>query len=216
MKKIFVFFFIICNGYIFSQKENNNSIFSNYDISLLGGINFEKISNTNGAIYVEVATNIFSNIHFKLFTGYYKSISDKNYALNSYKYVAIDDYKKYFTFSYDVLKTKYQVIPMGLGLTYLMNYENFIPYLLIDLSYNLIDPLTEKTQELKLGEYDTLEEVPINFKNIDILPNNSFGFSTGFGSKFPLTSKIELNLRYLLKIDNEIINTHQILIGITF
>lgn len=213
MKKIIVLV-VLLSGVIFSQESKNNFL-SSPELSLFGGISSENFSDIEGVYYFEGAANITQNLFAKLSLGYYKSVSTNSYTINTYKLVAIDNYKKYHTISYDVVKTEYQVYPIVLGLQYYFYANNFTPYLFFDFSFNFIDPLTFKTPESWVGTYDTIEEIPIEYKNVDVLPNNSFGLSLGFGAKYNLFSKIKLNFRYLYKLDSEIFNTHQILIGLS-
>jgi len=46
------------------------------------------------------------------------------------------------------------------------------------------------------------------------LPTSSLGVSLGGGVKFALSEAIDIDLRYYYKIDNEIVNTHHILVGL--
>jgi len=115
------------------------------------------------------------------------------------------------------LKTKYDIVPLSLGLQYVFTHDVFSPYVFFDASYNFIDPLTYKTPELvKDGGYDTYEEIPAMYKSSNHLPNSSFGLTFGVGTTYKIFSSIGLDLRYLFKYDNEIPDTHQLLIGILF
>lgn len=215
IKKVLFAFFLICTNFINAQTEISH-LFSRYNYSLMSGISSEKFSHIFGVIYFEGSTNLTENIFIKLTAGYYKSISYSNYTVNTNKFVKINDYEKYYTVSYEVYNTEYRVIPILLGLEYYLFEQKFSPYFSIDASYNLIDPLTKKSQEIKHSEYDNYSEVPISFRNTDNIPNESFGLSFGVGSKLKISSQISTNIRYIYKIDSEIINIHQVIFGISF
>jgi len=214
MKNVIVLI-IISSNVFYSQEKKESKVFTSTKISFFGGINFENFSDINEAFYFEGATNITQKLYTSFSLGYYKSVSSNNYTVNSFKYVNIDDYEKYHTITYEVIKTEYQVVPFTIGLQYYFKRNGLIPYLVFDFNYNLIDPLTFKTPELWVGTYETIEDIPMKYKSIIELPNSSLGLSLGLGIKYNLFSKFDFNFKYLYKIDNEILNTHQFLLGIS-
>lgn len=213
--KIFIIFYLILNIFIYSQEIKEDDFFTIYDISLLGGLNLETSGITKGTLVFECAKNIFSKVDIKIFTGYYKTLSTKNYNVFSYQYVIIENYKKYHTLNYAVKKTYYTILPIGFGFNYYLSTKHLKPYLLCELSYNLIDPLTEKTMSTIQSIYDTYEEIPNKYKNANKLPNDAFGISIGLGCKIPINSNYAFNVRYIFKSDQKIPNTHHILFGLT-
>lgn len=216
MNRYLVILLYAISNLIYPQTINESKAFSSSQFSLLGGLNFSNNYKILGSFYAEGATNLFTNMYLKLSLGYYKSLSEETYEVNTYKELNIGTDKKFYTVKYNVLNTNYQVIPVSVGLIYFKNIGNFEPYTIVDLSYNLIDPLLTKTREIKVTEYDYLNQIPSEFLKKNNLTNDSVSFALGIGCKYIVNSKLELNLRYLYKFDNEISNTNQILIGITF
>ena len=100
---------------------------------------------------------------------------------------------------------------------YNFSINSITPYLTVDGSYNIISPSLERSY----GEswmLDPREEIPEEFLNGEIpdLPTNSFGLSLGGGVMYAISSKVDLDFRYYYKYDNEIDNTHHLLVGIVF
>ncbi len=85
-------------------------------------------------------------------------------------------------------------------------------YLFTEVGYNLIDPITQKTGPTIQNQYQTFEELPLEFRSIDELPNDSFKLLIGF----PISSIFRLDVRYLNQIDSEIIYSQQMLLGVIF
>ena len=217
MKNIFVILLIVTNCLLFAQEVEKTTFLSSSEFGVYGGMSFNTLSHIYGSVCFEAKTNLSSNIKIKLSAGYYQIFSFDQYTVNTYKYVHIDDYKKYNTITYDVLKTKYEVIPLAFGAQFiLLNHNASAYYVFFDATYNLIDPLTYQTPEIRLGEYDSLTNIPSNYKNLRVLPNNSYGLALGVGSNYQLFSSFSLDIRYFYKYDSKIINTHQLLIGVVF
>ena len=216
MKNLIAILFIIGSS-IFAQEATKSNFFSTREFGVYGGLNLNKFSNVYGSVYFEGKTNLSENINIKLSVGYCRVFSFDQYTVNGYKYHNFGENRQYHVFSYDVLKTKYDIVPLSLGLQYVFTHDVFSPYVFFDASYNFIDPLTYKTPEsVKENGYDTYEEIPAMYKSSNHLPNSSFGITFGVGTTYKLFSKIGLDLRYQFKYDNEIPDTHQLLIGILF
>ena len=66
--------------------------------------------------------------------------------------------------------------------------------------------------------YLSFEDLPDEFKtnNQEALPENSFSVSVGAGATYPISANLNLDFRYFYKIDSQIINTHNFVVGITF
>ncbi len=212
--KTLIILFILVSSFHAQQKRGSKA-FSSYEFTLLGGASFEKSEKMYGAGYFEGITNIYDNAKLKLGVGYYSHISQNSYRVNSYKFVKIEGVEKYNTITYQVKRVEYQAIPISAGILYSFKGENIIPYLTADIGYSFIDPLPIKTSDSFVNEYDTFEEIPENYREIDVLPNSSFTYSIGAGLNYKLSDLFTLNLRYLYRIDSEIANTHQVLLGLS-
>ena len=216
MKNILRIFLIVSNSLIFAQVTGKPACFSSSEFGVYGGMNFNTLTHIYGSVFFEARTNLSSNINLKASAGYNQIYSFEQYTVNTYKYVHIDDYRKYKSIIYNVLKTKYEVIPFSVGAQFVLNNNVTTYYTFFDVTYNLIDPLTFQSSETSIGEYDSMDDIPNEFKETRILPNNSYGFSIGVGAMYQLFSSLNLDIRYLYKYDSEIIDTHQLLIGFVF
>lgn len=132
-----------------------------------------------------------------------------------YKFIRIERVEKYNAITYQVKRVEYQAIPISVGILYSFKGENIIPYLTADIGYSFIDPLPIKTSDSFVNEYDTYEEIPENYRKTDVLPNSSFTYSVGVGLNYKLSDLFALNLRYQYRIDSEIANSHQVLLGLS-
>lgn len=213
LKKSIVILFLL--SITINAQIKNNRPFTTYEYSLLGGISFEESSKMYGAGYFEAITNIYDNAKLKLGVGYYSHVSQNSYRVNSYKFARIEGVEKYNAITYQVKRVEYQTIPISAGILYSFKGKNIIPYLTADIGYSFIDPLPIKTSDSFVNEYDTFDEIPEAYRKTDVLPNGSFTYSIGAGLNYKLSDLTAMNLRYQYRIDNEIANTHQILIGVS-
>lgn len=218
MKNVFFLLIVVLNSLLFSQEQRKTTFFSSPEFGFYCGINFITILDIWGSFYFEGKTNLSSHLNLKLSVGYSKSYSSDTYNVKTYDFVSINNIEKYFAISYDVIKKEYQIIPISFGLQYSFNRNIFTSYTLVEFGYNLIDPNIHKSQSKPIGKYDSYDELPNGYKNehIEILPNGSYSIGLGIGTMYRLSSVFNLDIRYLYKIDSEIINTHQLLIGFSF
>jgi len=215
MKKIIVVT-VLLSTIIFSQENNSSSPFSNFIFGVYGGINFEEVSEVGGAFYIEGKTNLTSNLNLKFSVGYYKSIESINYTTRgSSGPIDIDTLTLFFAGENYFSHRVYDILPISFGLQYIFKNETVSPYILLEGNYNYID--TKRVRDGGIAwSYLTYEEIPDEFKNnvAETFPNESFGVGLGIGALYNLKKNIDLDFRYIFKYDSEIINTHQILIGI--
>jgi len=169
-----------------------------------------------GAILMEGKFHLSRDLLIKLSFGYSKLISPHNYTVKSHTVINFGDNKTYSAILYEIYKTEYNVIPISLGLQYIINYSTFNPYIFTEIGYNLIDPLSFKSPSIHLDNFSSYGDLPLEFRNFDVLPNGSYKLAIGVGFKYPISSIFGLDLRYLTQVDSEIINSQQLLVGITF
>lgn len=215
MKKIIVLVTLL-TSIVFSQENNRAKSFSNFNFGVYGGVNFESISEIGGAFYIEEKSNLTSNLNLKLSLGYYRTIESTNFTVLSIRESTIDSFTHYSTTASNVSKIIYDLIPISLGFQYVFRNPTFSPYIALDGSYNFIDYKTVRKTYTR--SYSTYEDIPDEFKNYmpNSYPNNSFGIALGFGALYKIKQNLEIDFRYLFKYDNEIINSHQILMGLNF
>ncbi|MEE9431222.1 MAG: hypothetical protein V3V16_09290 [Melioribacteraceae bacterium] len=216
MKQIlFVLLFISINV----LKAQENKPFSNFDFGFYGGINFYNTDNIRGDFLVELKTNLTSSLKLKASTGYFRSIQPKSYTVRKYsKNTIIDTVPKFFASKHNLVSKNYDIFPLTLGIQYNFNQSIFSPYLSIDVVYNFINTFLE-TSPPEVWSYNSIDEIPAEFKEKqkdEELPNNSYGIILGVGTSYNISSKLNLDIRYMFKYDNKIINTHHFIIGIYF
>ncbi len=183
------------------------------NFSVWGGADFNKVGSS---FYFETYFPILQATEIKLSVGIYNTYSSNTYTVNTYKNVHIADYNKIHLISYNVTGTDYTVIPFALGVNYTFDFETFAPFFSVDVNYNLIDPNTIQTNETVQGVLDVNESVPEEYRTANVLPGYSFGINLAAGGKFEIYSNLTLGIRYQFNIRKEIVNSHQLLVGIYF
>ena len=216
MKKIlFVLLFISFNV----LKAQENKPFSNFDIGFYGGINFYNTDNIRGDFLVELKTNLISSLKLKASTGYFRTIQPYSYTVRKYsENTIIDSLPRFFAGKYNLVSKNYDIFPLTLGIQYNFNQSILSPYISIDAVYNFIDAFID-TSPPEVWSYNSIDEIPAEFKEnqkYEKLPDNSYGIILGAGTSYQISSKLNLDVRYLFKYDNKIINTHHFIIGIYF
>jgi len=214
MKKRIIICLVICTSFIFSQEKVEKHVSPHF--SLHGGINFTDVKNLWGAFLFEGKTPVSKNLLIKLSFGYTNLIKSRNYTVNSFTERKIENILAYEAVSYEISKIEYQIIPISVGLQYNINSSLFHPYTFMELGYNLIDPKSYKEKYQVLFEYDKYGELPLEHRNVDVLPNGSYKVAIGVGFNYLLTTKLGLDVRFLTQIDSELIESNQLLVGLSF
>ena len=84
-----------------------------------------------------------------------------------------------------------------------------------NFSYNFV---SVKTDIAGIGtwSYRTFDKIPSEFRNkyVETYPNNYYGIA--FGTSYNLSKRVNIDLRYLYKINNETFNTNNFLLGSIF
>jgi opacity protein-like surface antigen len=215
MKKI-IFTLLIISFNVLEAQENKP--FSNFDIGVYGGINFYNSSNIGGDFFVELKTNLISSLKLKLSTGYFRTIQPYSGTVRTYDENIIDTIPKYFAAKYDYVSKNYDVFPISLGIQYIIVSSTFSPYFTVDAVYNFMNASITTTPP-EVWSYNSIEEIPDEFKGKqkdEELPDNSYGIILGAGTSYRISSKLNLDFRYLFKYDSEILNTNHFIIGIYF
>ncbi|MEW5844196.1 MAG: hypothetical protein AB1775_13130 [Bacteroidota bacterium] len=216
MKKILVFGFIFYCSILSAQSKINSAPFSELNYGIYGGINFGNNSETGGSFLFEFNANLISNLNLNLSLGYSKSYKTEAYTVKSYRTGSINNVQYFWAEQYEVNKKGYDVFPVSVGFQYVFNEQSFIPYILGSLNYKLVDARIYSSPGTT-WTYNSFDELPDEFrtKHVEQFPNHSYGLDFGIGVIYPIFSKLSIDLRYYYEIDNETINTHHILIGIS-
>lgn len=216
MKKL-LFILLIISINVLEAQENHP--FSNFDIGFYSGINFYNIDNIRGDFFVELKTNLISSFNLKASAGYLVSIQPYSYTVRKYsKNTTIDSIPRFLASKYNLVSKDYDIFPIMLGIQYNFNQSIFSPYISVDLAYNFINALIV-TSPPEVWLYNSVEEIPAEFKEnqkYEKLPDNSCGVIFGTGATYKISSVLGLDIRYLFKYDNKIINTHHLIVGVYF
>jgi opacity protein-like surface antigen len=217
MKNAVLIIFVLSFSILFAQEKDVPAPFSNFQTGVYGGINFNDISAIGGSFFFEVKTNLISNLNLKFSAGYSKSYLLESSTVKTYRIATIDSITFYNALTFNSDKKGYDVFPIALGFQYVFKSKYLSPYLVVDASYNLISAKVFRSSGTSMG-YLSFEEIPDEFKTTETeeLPDNSTSLSFGAGIIYPLSAKLNLDFRYYYRIDSEIINTHNVLVGITF
>jgi len=217
MKKLFFLVIFLSFNSIYSQNNIKESPFSAFELGVYGGINFESISESRGTFLIEGKTNLFKYLFLKFSVGYYKTHKIESYTARNYKEFSYDSLHYFQAIKYDVVGMEYDVFPFMIGFQYIFKNKYISPYLLFDISYNLIDPVM-LSENGHVWQFDSYDEIPEEFRTVWVKPKStsSYGLTIGTGLVYKLTEGLDLDLRYLYKYDSEIVNTHHILVGIVF
>lgn len=218
MKRIIFLLFVFSIDICLAQENKSPSLFSNLDVGVYGGINISNDSKTGGAFLLEIKTKLTHNFNVNLSLGYLKSFANASYSVKSYSIYAINDIQFYYANQYNVNEKGYDLIPFYVGMQYIFKHNTVSPYLLFNIGYNfIIDTKYYKSPTLSTS-YPSLENIPSEYKTKPIEDNlyKSFGIIIGLGSELNISSKLGLDIRYFYKYDTQIINTHQLTMGIIF
>lgn len=217
MKNIIVLLFLFTFSPIFAQEKYTSNFLTPIEWGVYGGLNSETFLEFGGTFIMEATTKISSNLNLKFSLGYYRLIKSDKYTVKTYSKPKVDTLISYFSMEYDVTKTNYDVFPLSIGLQYVLKREALSPYLLFELNYNLINMKSDKTGTI-YTPYNSFDELPDEFKNAHTvkLPNESYGIILGMGTIYEITKKLNIDFRYSYKTDSKILNTHQVIVGISF
>lgn len=206
---------LIFISYSQAQKPKDNGFLGRINFGVYGGINFETSSYIGGTFNVEFKTNIVRKLQMMISAGYSKTTIADKYNIKTYNKLEIDDTVLYSAGSYDVLAKEYGIFPLSFSIKYEIMEKRIAPYFLISSSYNLMAGKTIRSPGY-VRSYNSFESIPEEFrtKHIEVFPDNSLSIGFGLGALYEITEAITLDLRYIYKIDSEIKNIHNIVLGI--
>ncbi|MFH1196667.1 MAG: hypothetical protein V1720_13275 [bacterium] len=216
MKPMVFILLIISLNTLSAQDSDGFSPFSKFNFGVYGGVNFETLSESGGAFLLELKTNITTGINIKAGIGYSYPMQLISYNVKTNSNFVIDGISYYEARTYDVHKKGYDVFPVSLGCQYVFDYATLSPYISLDLNYNYISTKIYTTPGVSWS-YDSFNELPDEYKikHIENLVDHSYGILLGIGTIYNISGKFNLDVRYNYKIDSEIINTHNLLVGIS-
>lgn len=218
MRKLTLVLLLLLNSMIYSQEIPDGKMFSSFHMGILGGINFNTIPTVGSTFQFEGTTNLLSNLNLKIAIAYSNMFKESDYLIKSYGHFKIDNVEGYQEKTYKINRIQYSSIPINLGLEYTFDGEKILPYGLIEAGYNFFSS-EEQIASVGSGRYYNTEgEVPLEFRNKGpfTLDDSAFLFGIGAGVKYKISSSLALNIRYIYRYNDSIINTNQFLVGINF
>jgi hypothetical protein len=168
------------------------------------------------SIVIEGSTNLTSNTNIKLSLGYSTVNKEEGYAVKTYQYS--DFFNIYNADSYTVDEINYIVVPISLGMEYVLSDDRISPYALVEIGYNFYSVKITKSNSRTVGQYDNYDELPLEYQNEppDIPEDESYTIALGIGTNYKISNKFNLDIRYLYQFNISLVNTSQILIGFNF
>jgi len=220
MKKLIILLLSINFSNILSQELDKSKIFSSFNFGILGGINFKSIQYSGPSLTIEGKTNINSNLNIKFSIGYSTTFKKDETNIKTYSFSNIDNIGKFSTLEYTREKIEYHIIPISVGVEYFFKRGQFSPYSFLEMGYNSYSFKihTSIIHNGIAGLFDTFDDLPTEFKNRPpvISEDGSYRIGIGIGTNYKISSGINLDVRYLFQYNKSLINTQQILMGISF
>jgi opacity protein-like surface antigen len=203
---------------VFSQEIENSNHFNRFELAFLLGINISKP--TGSAFLAEMKTDIASNINAKFSIGYSLIYKSEGYEVKTFQFASFSNLAQtisyYSTYSYNLDRIRYSVIPISLGIEYFFHRDDFAPYCVVEAGYNFYEH-KEEISNVRVGfkESSTIEGLPQEYQHQHIISeNSSYKLALGAGINLNLTHSVDLDIRYLYQYNSSLVNTSQILIGL--
>ena len=209
--------FLLLTPSLFSQVYKSQTIFSQIFFSVLAGTNFHTIPTAGTAISFEVKSNIASNLNAKFSIGYSVIFDDNSY---EEKLSGFQDFDSmYHTRLLIVDRINYTIIPINIGIEYFFIENQITPFAIFEAGYNFSNSKIEGTTHDGIaGSYETIEEVPEEYRNSASVLDDGSSIALGFGIgvRYKINERVDFNIRYVYRYNDAIVNNNQILVGFTF
>lgn len=217
MKKVFVLFLCISVNSIFPQESNKVALFSSFDFGFYGGINFSTFPGIGGSLILEGRTTLYHNLKINFSLGYSRAYLIDTYNVKTYSVGELQGKKFFEAISYDVSKKGYDIFPLSVGFQFIFANDMFSPYVLCEVGYNFIGTIIYRSPGYTMF-YNSFDEIPNDYKRIykETHVNHSINLALGMGTIYQISPELNLDFRYLFKFDDKIINTHIMIVGISF
>lgn len=219
MKKATLLYFAVFLGVSFAQESYSVKPFSSYSFGFSAGINFQTIKLPGGSFLFEVKTPLTNDLDLKFSGGISLIFEDKLFVLKYNKFRSLQGIESYSLITENVKKIEHSIIPIYVGFEYKFLDKDLSPYVLLDIGYAYYTSELEVTHPRTGTLVDSFDEVPKEFRNpIPKLKTTGtfFGAGVGAGLKYKLTDTTEILLTYVFRYNNKIINSNNILLGISF
>lgn len=219
MKKIVFLAFLVLISNLFSQETTSKKSRSKFIIGILGGVAISDV--VNPSVTVEGKMKLGNNLNARLSVGYYRLTDKSVFTVKTNGLNYIDDTYEYVAISYQVDRIEYDVFPISLGAEYFLFRKTFSPYITAEAGYMNFSNDVKKSNKISGVDgktYNTYSALPDEYKNDGLLINDNDGvvFSFGAGTNIRLSSALNLDLRYLFQLNNTIMNSNRIMLGVAF
>ena len=216
MKKIIFLFFTLFFSVSLAQESYNVEPFSSFRFGISAGSNFQTIKFPGSSLLLEVKTPLTNNLVLKLSGGFSQIFEDKSFDMKYNKLISIDGIERYGLNTDHVKKIEHTLFPVYAGLEYTFIDNKLSPYALLDIGYAYCSSKSIIVQTGILVE--TEEEIPGEYQNpVPQLrkTRSIWGAGVGAGLKYKLSGSLEILLTYVFRYNDEIVNSHNILLGIS-
>lgn len=209
MYKKIILMTIVITSISLAQTKLSDSIEPNF--GFYGGLS---VSDDNGGIFfIEGKKNIMSNISLKGSIGYNKTFENTNRPIKAFDEFHLGDNSYYNSKDFNITKHTYDILMIAAGFNIKLVKEL---YVVSDITYNIISKKEEKQFTAPSMQYSSFDELPIEYRDAysSKPQDNTIGFNVGLGYVIPLSSSIYLDFRYIFRYVDEIVNSHNVVIGI--
>lgn len=217
MKAIGLILLLALNNNLLSQDRQDDKMFSKFNLSFSGGVNFSKNSSVGGSFQFAGKTDISSRVNIKLSLGYSLVKENADYTVYTYDYAVIDNIEGYELEVFNINQIQYSIIPINLGLEYTLSENIFSPYVLIEAGYNFYTTEEQVASSGSIGWVETKDEIPVEHRNAvpNAFDDSCYGLGAGIGISYKISQSFALEMIYVYRYYDKIINSHQLLFGVT-
>lgn len=203
---------------LYPQEPPSQNMFSQIRLSFLGGANFSTIPKVGGSLQFGAKANLTSGLDLIVSSGYFALFEKKEYTIKSYSAFNIDDTKGYQLQTYSIDQLEHAIIPVNLGIEYTMNKNKISPFGILEVGYNFYGSEENVNKSFSGQTYQDINEIPNEYLNgaPTVVEGSGYNLSAGVGVKFIMSSVFHLDIRYVYRYNETIINNNQFLIGLTF
>jgi len=219
MKKAILLYFAVFLGVSLAQESYSVKPFSSYGFGFSVGSNFQTIKFPGASFLFEIKTPLTNNLGLKLSGGFSLIFEDKSFVLKYNKLVSIQGIEKYSLITENIKKIEHSIIPIYAGFEYKFLDDDLSPYALLDIGYVYYNSESVVTPPRSGILVDTIEEIPEEYRNPipHLRKSGTFlGAGIGAGLKYKLSTATEIMITYVFRYNNKIINSNNILLGISF
>ena len=220
MKKIIILtIYLLLAGVLFAQGYNQNKPFSSFAFGIYAGPNFTSPFQAGYLTQLEIRMNLSNRLNAKLSIGLSSIFEDNGNNFTTYYYFKAGGNDNYQSYSYKLDKYEYSIVPLSVGIEYCFSESISSPYLFAEAGYNLYAVEIYKSNQVlgAFGTFTSKEQLPMQYRlePPKVENQSSFRFGLGAGTRFEISGNFYFEARYIFNINTQLVNSHQILLGIS-